>query len=162
MKKVIMIMAMALMVSTMSFAQQQNANRPRRHFDKTEMTKMRTERMVKELNLNAAQADSLLALNTEYADVMAGLRPGRPPRPTLGNDTTKVKSFRDMIANGKEQMEKYDKRLKSFLTAEQAKKYDEIKANRKANFRRRPGMQGRRPGMGQQNGQQLTIGENAE
>ena len=42
MKKVIMIMAMALMVSTMSFAQQQNANRPRRHFDKTEMTKMRT------------------------------------------------------------------------------------------------------------------------
>ena len=130
MKKVIMIMAMALMVSTMSFAQQQNANRPRRHFDKTEMTKMRTERMVKELNLNAAQADSLLALNTEYADVMGGLRPGRPPRPTL--------------------------------TAEQAKKYDEMKANRKANFRRRPGMQGRRPGMGQQNGQQLTIGENAE
>ena len=37
-----------------------------------------------------------------------------------------------------------------------------MKANRKANFRRRPGMQGRRPGMGQQNGQQLTIGENAE
>ena len=141
MKKVIMIMAMALMVSTMSFAQQQNANRPRRHFDKTEMTKMRTDRMVKELNLNAAQADSLLALNTEYADVMGGLRPGRPPRPTLGNDTTKVKSF---------------------LTAEQAKKYDEMKANRKANFRRRPGMQGRRPGVGQQNGQQLTIGENAE
>ncbi len=161
MKKVIMIMAMALIVSTMSFAQQ-HANRPRRHFDKTEMTKMRTERMVKELDLNAAQADSLLALNTEYADVMGGLRPGRPPRPTLGNDTTKVKSFRDMIANGKEQMEKYDKRLKSFLTAEQAKKYDGMKAKRKADFRRRPGMQGRRPGMGQQNGQQLTIGENAE
>lgn len=97
MKKVIMIMAMALMVSTMSFAQQQNANRPRRHFDKTEITKMRTERMFKELNLNAAQADSLLALNTEYADVMGALRPGRPPRPTLGNDTTKVKSFRNMI-----------------------------------------------------------------
>ena len=93
---------------------------------------------------------------------MGGLRPGRPPRPTLGNDTAKVKSFRDMIANGKEQMEKYDKRLKSFLTAEQAEKYDEMKANRKANFRRRPGMQGRRPGVGQQNGQQLTIGENAE
>ena len=59
MKKVIMIMAMVLMVSTMSFAQQQNANRSRRHFDKTEMTKMRTERMVKELDLNAAQADSI-------------------------------------------------------------------------------------------------------
>ena len=119
---------MALMVSTMSFAQQQNANRPRRHFDKTEMIKMRTERMVKELNLNSAQADSLLVLNTEYADVMGTIRPGRPPRPTAGNDSTKVKSF---------------------LTAEQAKKYDEMKANRKANFRRRPGMAGHRPNMGQ-------------
>ena len=55
----------------------------------------------------------------------------RPPRPTLGNDTTKVKPFRDMIANGKKQMKKYDERLKSFLTADQVKKYDEIKANRK-------------------------------
>ena len=33
MKKSIMIMAMALIVSTMSFAQQQNGNRPRRQFD---------------------------------------------------------------------------------------------------------------------------------
>lgn len=148
MKKVFFIIAMAFMVCSVSVAQEQNNNSQRRHFDKTERVKMRTERMAKELGLTEAQTDSLLALNMEFADAMPGPQVGgRMPRTKLGNDTTKVKSFKDIVANRRTVMTEYETRLKGFLTDEQAKKYDENKKNRAANFnKRRPGMPGQRGG----------------
>lgn len=120
MKQIIMTLAAALFISSTALAQEKNDNR------KQEMIKHRTERTVKEYNLNDKQAKQLLELNTKYADMMRpmhrhggpghhGMR-GQRPEPPKG-DT------KEMHEKMKKDMKAYDEELQKILTPEQYKNY---------------------------------------
>ena len=120
MKQIIMTLAAALFISSIALAQEKNDNR------KQEMIKHRTERTVKEYNLNDKQAKQLLELNTKYADMMRpmhrhggpghhGMR-GQRPEPPKG-DT------KEMHEKMKKDMKAYDEELQKILTPEQYKNY---------------------------------------
>ena len=78
MKQIIMTLAVVLFVGSTALAQEKNDNR------KQEMIKHRTERTVKDYNLNDKQAKKLLDLNTKYADMMRPMhRHGGPGRHSM-------------------------------------------------------------------------------
>ena len=110
MKRIIMTLAAAVLISSTVLAQEKNDNR------KQEMIKHRTERTVKEYNLNDKQAKELLELNTKYADMMRpmhrhggpghhGMRGQRPEPPKDMNGEKPEPPKRDM----KEMREKMEK-----------------------------------------------------
>ena len=120
MKQIIMTLSAALFISSIALAQEKNDNR------KQEMIKHRTERTVKEYNLNDKQAKQLLELNTKYADMMRpmhrhggpghhGMR-GQRPEPPKG-DT------KEMHEKMEKDMKAYDEELQKILTPEQYKNY---------------------------------------
>ena len=120
MKQIIMTLAAALFISSIALAQEKNDNR------KQEMIKHRTERTVKEYNLNDKQAKQLLELNTKYADMMRpmhrhggpghhGMR-GQRPEPPKGD-------MKEMHEKMEKDMKAYDEELQKILTPEQYKNY---------------------------------------
>lgn len=149
MKKIMIAMAAAILMSTTALAQDEKkqGNRPERKFDKTEMVKKRTDDAVKKYGLNDKQAKELLDLNTKYADKMGprrghhgprGPRPeGRPMPPRDGQQGAREGGKRpELTAEQKAQMEAdrkqheetmkaYDDELQKIMTAEQYKQYKE-------------------------------------
>lgn len=142
MKQIIMTLAAVVFVSSTALAQEKNDNR------KQEMIKYRTERTVKEYNLNDKQAKKLLDLNTKYADMMRPMhRPGGPghhgmrgqrPEPPKDMNGQRPEPPKDMKGKMpepprgdrkemREKMEKdmkaYDEELQKIMTPEQYKKY---------------------------------------
>ena len=77
MKKSLLIIAAALMLSVSAFAQWDNGGQGFQRPDPAVMIQMRTDRMVQELGLDEAQAAKLLELNQKYPNAMMG---GRGPR----------------------------------------------------------------------------------
>ena len=95
MKKLIMTMMAAVLMSATAFAQDEkqcncNCKCKDKKPDKTEMVKHRTDKMVKRYQLNDKQAKQLFDLNTKFADKMRPMGgphhhgpkggPGRPPQ----------------------------------------------------------------------------------
>jgi len=77
MKRMVIAMMAAVLVSMQAIAQDENKQqREQRKFDKTEVVKHRTEQTVKRYQLNEQQAKQLLELNKQYADKI-GPRGGR-------------------------------------------------------------------------------------
>lgn len=75
MKKMMMTMIAAVLMSSAAFAQEEKKCECKcKQPDKTEMVKHRTDRVVKKYGLNDQQAASLLELNTKYADKFGGPR----------------------------------------------------------------------------------------
>lgn len=137
MKKMIVTMMAAMLMSTTAMAQEtQTEQRQHRKFDKTEMIKHRTDETVSRYKLDDKQAKKLLELNTKYADKIgprgprhgrhgAG-RPSMPPkeikgeRPEPPKDNGKMQERRkEMEAN----MKAYDAELKKIMTEDQYKSY---------------------------------------
>lgn len=79
MKKTIMAIAAALMMSATAMAQQDSV-RDSRQQDPVEMTKQRTDQMVKDYGLSEEQAQQLFDLNTKFADKLPPMMMGRGPR----------------------------------------------------------------------------------
>ncbi|MBP5339881.1 MAG: DUF4890 domain-containing protein [Prevotella sp.] len=150
MKKMVLALIAALTMTTSMMAQDDNRqNRERRQFDRTEMLKQRTDRMVKAYGLNEEQAKQLLDLNTKYAEQMGpgrGFRPGgergqRPERMERMNaprpDSMKNAPRPQMEMNGnfekmREAREAFEKDLQKILTEEQFKAYKEDEAKRQS------------------------------
>ena len=107
MKKLIFVFAAMMAMSTTAMAQNeevknnpteqgQSKKGPKRlkKFNAKEFAKIQTERMVKTYNMEPRQADSLLKVNEEYADVLRtqafatgnGRRPAMRPGSRRGND----------------------------------------------------------------------------
>ncbi len=125
MRKVFLFLVVSLLAGTTAFAQNDKPKDSRmRTFDKSEMIKMRTDRVAKVLDLTKEQSDSLLKLNTEFAGKMNGNRMFGRHQQMKNRDTTAIKARRQMIVNQKANMEEYNKRLKNFLTEEQMAKYN--------------------------------------
>ena len=145
----IMTLLAAVMVSTAAIAQDKDSNKPSMDNNrKQEMVKHRTDRMVKDYQLNDTQAKKLLALNTEYADKMRprhhgphgyhgphGMRGERPeppkadmkgerPEPPKGDRPEPPKADRqEHHKEMAETMKAYDAELQKIMTKEQYEKY---------------------------------------
>ncbi len=131
MKQIIMTLAVVLFVGSTALAQEKNDNR------KQEMIKHRTERTVKDYNLNDKQAKKLLDLNTKYADMMRPMHrhggPGRhsmngqrpePPKDMKGEMPEPPKGdMKGMREKMEKDMKAYDEELQKIMTPEQYKKY---------------------------------------
>ena len=137
MKKTLLISATALMLSVCAFAQGDGQRPPREKPDEATMVKMRTEHMVKRLELDETQAAKLLELNQKYPQMMmggpggpgghggpGGPGMGRPPR-----DGQRPEAKADTLKPKKENKVKKDRNDRPQLTEEQMEK---MKVDREA------------------------------
>lgn len=167
MKKIVLALVAMFTLSTAAMAQseEKKQNRP----SKAEMAQRMTDRMSEQLGLTADQKAKVLDLNTRYADKLRfqGPRRGRGPqggprrgfknngngapqargeRPQL-NDSVKAK-----MAKAREEMkathEAYEKELKSILTSDQLKKYEEQRQQMRRAPRGQRGPQSRQQKLG--------------
>jgi len=172
MKRNIVALAALMTISTAAFAQDDNQQQQQRppKMDRTEMMKMQTERMTKELNLTDAQKTQVQALNEKYADKMGpmGGGPGGPRGPRGGQRPQKDAQQTDATTGATQQKrpeltdeqkqkmdammkehraarEAYETELKGILTEDQFKTYQTNQKQRRGGPRR-----GKRPQ--QQNG----------
>ena len=126
MKKMMMTLLAAVVVSTAAVAQNKDDNKsPQDNNRKQEMVKHRTDRLVKDYQLNDQQARQLLELNTKYADKMRPHHPrhhgphgmkGQRPEPPKGDRQDRRKEM-------DETMKAYEAELQKIMTPEQFKKY---------------------------------------
>jgi Spy/CpxP family protein refolding chaperone len=138
MKQLLMTIVAAVMFSSAAMAQDQEKGKK-----KEEMAKHRTEKMVKDYDLNESQAAKLLELNTKYADKMRphhgprgphgphGMK-GQRPEPPKGDmkgerPETPTKEMQAEMEKKRAEMEKeqkaYDAELQKILTPDQYKLY---------------------------------------
>ena len=73
MKRILLVITAALLLSVSAFAQWENRGQGFHRPDEATLLKMRTDWMVRELGLNETQAEKLLELNQKYPNA---LRPG--------------------------------------------------------------------------------------
>ena len=147
MKRMMIAMAAAMLMSASAFAQdnEKPEQRPERKFDQKEMIQKRTDDVVKQYGLNEEQAKQLLDLNTKYADKMRGpgfgprghrgprgphdAQGGRPEPPRDGQRPELTPEQREKMEAARkergEAMKAYDAELEKILTPEQFKSYKE-------------------------------------
>jgi Spy/CpxP family protein refolding chaperone len=138
MKKMMMTLLAAVVVSTAAVAQDKDDNKsPQDNNRKQEMVKHRTDRLVKDYQLNDQQARQLQELNTKYADKMRphhphhhgphgmkGQRPEPPKGDKKGERPEPPKGDRqDRRKEMDETMKAYEAELQKIMTPEQFKKY---------------------------------------
>ncbi len=104
-----MIATLSLLTAASALAQDKTADKEPK--TPAERAKMQTERMVKELGLDAAQASKAEAVNLKYAEQAEQLRKEREAQ------VEKIKG------EGKAMKEAHEGEMKSILTAEQFTKY---------------------------------------
>lgn len=124
-----------LTVMTSALAQNEGNNGQRPRFNREEMVKFRTERMVKRYGFNAEQAAALLALNEKQMPMMRHPRRGNQPkkadstsqRPRREGNKADAKGQRMDRGHriGKHNIEAYNAELQKIMTAEQYKSYQE-------------------------------------
>jgi hypothetical protein len=159
MKKIMMTMAVALMMSAAAFAQSDNqsccnaqsGNKQGQRPSQEQMAQRMTEQMVSTYGLTDAQKTKLLALNKKYAGKVplggprGGKGPGRGPKPGSNNGTKvdgqtgatyQAPPSEEMTKRRQEMKtnrEAYNKELKAIFTDAQYQKYTE---NEKARMQR--------------------------
>lgn len=169
MKKIVLVIAAALMVSTGMFAQnnEQKDNREQKRPDMKEMIQMRTDAVVKKYNLDESQAKQLLELNTKYADTMGpgfgprmrGQRGGqmqrgrqvqnRQERPQLTEEQRA--KFEEERKQRMEKQKAYNDELAKIMTADQLKAYQADMQRRGPRGGEGRGPRGQRPERQQNN-----------
>ncbi|MDI1325171.1 MAG: DUF4890 domain-containing protein [Algoriphagus sp.] len=120
MKKLIIASGLMVMISLSTFAQQgKGGEKP----NPEERAKQMTERLATELELNDAQKNQVLAINMEYAKK---------------REAEKEAMKAEMEARKKEQQE-HEAKIQAVLTETQKAKWVELKDERKAHHKGRPG-----------------------
>ena len=109
MKKLMMIATLSLLTAASALAQDKTTDKDPK--TPAERAKAQTERMVKELGLDAAQAAKAEAVNLKYAEQAEQLRKEREA------EVEKIKG------QGKAMKEAHEGEMKGILTAEQFTKY---------------------------------------
>ncbi len=167
MKKMVLTMTAALMITMGTMAQdenKQNVRPERRQMNQTEMIQHRTQQTVEKYGLNEEQAKKLQELNTKYADKMGprggrngGMRPGgsrqfrkdgaRPD--SLRQQPPSREDMEKMMRQHQEAMAAYDAELQKIMTEDQFKAY---KADMEKRMKQGPGnFQRQRPNRNRQN-----------
>ena len=158
MKKVIALMAMIAMTTSLSVSAQDAPQQGRQRMTKEEMVQRRTDFMAQQFGLDDTQKQKLLELNTKYADVMPmmGPRPGGPrgghpgqmrrqnPPSDNGNGNGEMRPGGRGHGPGfgggprphfdPEKIKEYENGLSQIMTQEQFSKYED---NKKARMERR-------------------------
>ena len=142
MKKIMMTLAVALMLSGAAFAQRSNKNGERP--TQEQIAQRMTERMASTYGLTDAQKTKVLALNKKYAGKlpMGGFRGGRGARGSQQTAKTDAQTGATQQAPSSEERAKrrqetkanreaYQKELKAIFTDAQYQKYTENEKNRK-------------------------------
>lgn len=142
MKKIMMTLAVALMLSGAAFAQRSNKNGERP--TQEQIAQRMTERMASTYGLTDAQKTKVLALNKKYAGKlpMGGFRGFRGARGSQQTAKTDAQTGATQQAPSSEEQQKrrqemkanreaYQKELKSIFTDAQYQKYTENEKNRK-------------------------------
>ena len=143
MKKMVIAMIAAVMMSSAAFAQDNQekkcceCKRP----DKTEMIKHRTDRIVEKYNLDEKQAAQLLELNTKFADKLGGphgrhhgprghhdMKPDMEPDAQTGATAQQHEKMREERENNRKA---YNAELQKIMTADQFKAYQADMSKRK-------------------------------
>ena len=135
MKKMMMTMIAAVLMSSAAFAQEEKKCECKcKQPDKTEMVKHRTDRVVKKYGLNDQQAASLLELNTKYADKFGGPRGHHGKKHSMRHGK-KHEGQADATTGATTPQPRGDKKRPE-LTEEQKAQFEarrqEMEANRKA------------------------------
>lgn len=127
MKKILMTMVMALVMTGAAFAQQDNGNGngQRRRPNTEQMAQQMTEQMVSRYGLDDTQKASLLELNKKYAGkmpMMGGPRGGRPGgRPGMrGGQPGGQRPDSTMAQRQRPSKEEMEKRMKEMQATQQA------------------------------------------
>ena len=95
MKKMMMTMIAAVLMSSAAFAQEEKKCECKcKQPDKTEMVKHRTDRVVKKYGLNDQQAASLLELNTKLPSLVATRSALSSPKSRRLNSRLAVRKWR--------------------------------------------------------------------
>ena len=146
MKKILMTLAAAFIMSATAFAQGGFGGG---QFDPEQMIKMRTDRTVEQYKLNADQAKQLLELNTKYNDRLmggfgrmgggrrgGGMGQGGPGGMGQGGQmpelTEEQRAQMEEARKKREEAQKeYDAELEKIMTPEQFKQYQEDQKNRR-------------------------------
>ncbi|MBQ6193494.1 MAG: DUF4890 domain-containing protein [Prevotella sp.] len=143
MKKMVLTFV-ALMTLTCVSAQTEGNRR-----DRDNVRPDRTEWMVKELGLDAAQTEKVKALNDKYPELQRrgrGFRPGMQPgmQPQggggqfQGGQRPSREDMEKMFAERRAKMEAYNKELKEILTEDQYKAYEKRQEEMRKNRPQRP------------------------
>jgi len=134
MKNFIMVLMAAFMMTGTAVAQE---TKERKQMSETEMTKQRTDRMVKQYGLDESQSAKLLELNTQFAKKLPrrgmgprGQRGARPEgngqggvRPEGNGQRPEGNGQRPDFAQMRKNMEEYNAQLKTILSEDQYKSY---------------------------------------
>ena len=148
MKKILLTLAAAFIMSATAFAQGGFGGG---QFDPEQMIKMRTDRTVEQYKLNAEQAKQLLELNTKYNDRLMGgfgrMGGGRRGGGGMGQGgpgggfgqggqmpqlTDEQRAQMEEARKKREEAQKeYDAELEKIMTPEQFKQYQEDQKNRR-------------------------------
>ena len=157
MKKILMTLAAAFMMSAAAFAQGGFGGG---QFDPEQMIKMRTDRTVEQYKLNADQAKQLLELNKKYNDRLMGGFGGFGGRRGGGMGqggqmpelTEEQRTQMEEARKKREEAQKeYDAELEKIMTPDQFKQYQEDQKNRRQRGGGRGGFGGGQRGPRPQN-----------
>lgn len=130
MKRVVFTMMAALMISASAAAQGNENGGKHPRFDRAEMVKHQTERMVKEYGLSEAQGEKLLALNEKYA---GKIRMGGFGGPRVGQDGERPERRIDGQSGASPQQNQSQTEKRERPTREQMEaRMKEVQANREA------------------------------
>lgn len=150
MKKLMILLAAALMMSGASMAQD-NQRRERRQFNPEDMVKRQTEQMVEALDLDADQATAVLKLNADRMKELSGMRRFGQRNRAEGEEQERpteeqMKAMREKMETSQKA---YNDEMKKILTEEQYAKYEKMQNQ----FRGRGGMRGNRGQFGHGRGE---------
>ena len=118
MKKIVLVLMIALMGTIVTNAQPQ-----RRHGNPEQMVKQRVERMEKALNLTEEQKAEITKIYMAEMETMAKERPAKAEQGQRPDEAT-MKAMREKM---KAQHEATSAKVEALLTPEQAAKYAEFK-----------------------------------
>ena len=168
MKKILMTLAAAFIMSATAFAQGGFGGG---QFDPEQMIQMRTDRTVEQYKLNAEQAKQLLELNKKYNDRLmggfgrmggrrgGGMGQGGPGGGGFGQGgqmpelTEEQRAQMEEARKKREEAQKeYDAELEKIMTPDQFKQYQEDQKNRRQRGGGRGGFGGGQRGPRPQNG----------
>lgn len=132
MKKILLTMLAAVMITSANAQDNNGGQRMNKRFDPKEMVQHRTQQMAEKYQLTTEQAEKVKALNEKYMNLARKNPEQRPERPQgTPGDHPRRGGSQWGPGFGNPDMSKYNEELKGILTPEQYKAYEEDMAQRR-------------------------------
>lgn len=143
MKKIMMIMTLALLICSTAMAQNERRGE-RRQWNPEEMVQRQTDRLASQLKLNDEQKAALLELNKKYQGKLMGQRGQRGQQPGAERKRPSREEMEAQRKQMEDNMKAYNEELTTILTPDQMKKYEKLQQEMRQRGPRGEGMHGQR------------------